>query len=212
MSPRRVPGPGWPIARPGMTVGLLGGSFDPAHAGHVAITDEALRRFALDRVWWLVSPANPLKPEGPAALDRRMAEAGRIMRHPRVEITALEVQLGSRFTADTVRHLSEIYRGVHFVWLMGSDNLATFHRWDRWRDIAARVPIGVLARPGHRLAGLSAPAARALARHRLTDPHRLAGSAPPAWAFATIPLRAESSSRLRCKGAWKQGRDGSTGS
>ncbi len=197
-------GPGWPRARPGMVVGLLGGSFDPAHAGHAAITGEALRRFALDRVWWLVSPANPLKREGPAALERRLERARRVMDHPRVEVTALESRLGSRYTADTVASLAARYRGVRFVWLMGADNLVTFHRWDRWREIAERVPIGVLARPGHRLAALSAPAARVLAAHRVADPRALACAGAPSWAFATIPLRGESSSRLRCTGAWEQ--------
>ncbi len=204
MSPRSAPGPGWPLARPGMAVGLLGGSFDPAHAGHAAITAEALRRFGLDRVWWLVSPANPLKRAGPAALDRRVAQARRVMHHPRVDVTALEARLGSRFTADTVETLVAAYPGVRFVWLMGSDNLVAFHRWDRWREIAGRVPIGVLARPGHRLAALSAPAARIMARRRVAAPRALARAQAPAWAFATIPLRAESSSGLRRAGAWEQ--------
>lgn len=204
MSRRSVPGPGWPLARPGMVVGLLGGSFDPAHAGHAAITAEALRRFALDRVWWLVSPGNPLKPAGPAALERRMAQARRVMRHPRVAVSALEARLGSRYTADTVAALAGRYPGVRFVWLMGSDNLVSFHRWDRWREIARRVPIGVLARPGQRLPALAAPAARALRGHRLSEPRALGRARPPAWAFATIPLRAESSSGLRRAGAWEQ--------
>ncbi len=196
-------GAGWPVARAGMAVGLLGGSFDPAHSGHVAITRAALAEFGLDRVWWLVSPANPLKPDAPAALRRRLAEAGRIMRHPRVEVTALETRLGTTFTADTVAALRGRYPGVRFVWLMGSDNLAGFHRWDRWREIAADLPLGVLARPDHRLSGLTSPAARIL-RQRRVAPARLARSEPPAWSFASIPLRDESSSRLRLEGRWQQ--------
>ena len=194
---------GWPMAGRGQAVGLLGGSFDPAHGGHAAITLEALKRFRLDRVWWLVSPGNPLKPDAPAALERRLSRARRLMRHPRVEVTALETAFRTRYTADTVDRLTEFYPGVRLVWLMGSDNLAGFHLWDRWRDIAARVPIGVLARPGERLSGLGAPAARVLEGVRCA-PGALARAAPPAWAFVNIPLRHESSTGLRASGDWQQ--------
>lgn len=197
-------GQGWPIATPGMAIGLLGGSFDPAHRGHVAITRAALARFALDRVWWLVSPGNPLKTEGPADMGRRITRARIIMRHPRVEITALEARLGTRFTADTLRALGECYPGVRLVWLMGADNLATLHHWDHWHDILTRVPMGVLARPGQRMRALNAPAARAYAAHRLAprDSQRLAWSAPPAWCFVNLPMRSDSSSRIREAGDW----------
>lgn len=194
---------GWPIARPGQSVGLLGGSFDPAHAGHVAITREAIKRFRLDRVWWLVSPGNPLKPDAPASLERRLARARAVMRHPKVEVTALETSFATRYTADTVDELVADYRGVRFVWLMGSDNLAEFHRWDRWRDIAARVPIGVLARPGNRLSSLASPAARILRSARV-PPSWLSRVQAPAFSFVTIPLRSESSTRLRAAGRWEQ--------
>ncbi|MEL6680794.1 MAG: nicotinate-nucleotide adenylyltransferase, partial [Pseudomonadota bacterium] len=143
---------GFPIARAGMRIGLLGGSFDPPHGGHVHITRFALKRFHLDRVWWMVSPGNPLKAEGPAALDRRMAASARIMRHPRVVITDVERRLGTRYTAETLAALQQRYPGVRFVWLMGADNLAGFHRWDRWPDIMRSVPVGVLARPGEQIA------------------------------------------------------------
>lgn len=158
---------GFPIARPGMTVGLLGGSFDPAHEGHVQITEEALRRFGLDRIWWLVSPGNPLKPHGPAPLAERIARARRIMRNPRVEITGIEAGLGTRMTRDTLAALQRLYPGVHFVWLMGADNLVQFDHWDRWQDIAARVPIGVIARPGWQMPARFSRAARMLWRARL---------------------------------------------
>jgi nicotinate-nucleotide adenylyltransferase len=196
-------GPGWPVARPGMAVGLLGGSFDPAHSGHVAITRAAMARFGLDRVWWLVSPGNPLKPDAPADLCHRVSEARRLMRHPGVVVTDLERRLRTRFTADTIADLRRRFPGVRFVWLMGSDNLAAFHRWDRWREIAETVPLGVLARPGHRLAGLTSPAARTLARARVPGAC-LRRCDPPAWAFASIPLREESSSRLRHEGRWQR--------
>ncbi|HEX9858992.1 MAG TPA: nicotinate-nucleotide adenylyltransferase, partial [Paracoccaceae bacterium] len=149
---------GWPVARRGMVIGLLGGSFDPAHEGHAHITREALRRFGLDRVWWLVSPGNPLKAKGPAPMAERMARARAVMVHPRVVVSDIEARLGTRYTAATLRALQARYPGVRFVWLMGADNLAQFHRWDRWEWIITHVPIGVLARPG---AGVRARLSRA---------------------------------------------------
>ena len=119
---------GFPVARAGRKIGLLGGSFDPAHEGHAHITREALKRFRLDEVWWLVSPGNPLKTRGPAPIEKRLTQAQRVMRHPRVRITALEQQLGTRFTAETLEALTRRYPGVSFVWLMGADNLASIGR------------------------------------------------------------------------------------
>ena len=139
---------GFPIATRGMVIGLLGGSFDPAHEGHVHITREALKRMGLDQVWWLVTPGNPLKARQPAPMADRMAQARTVMRHPRVKITALEAALGTRVTVDTITRLRAIYPGVTFVWLMGADNLVQFHHWGRWRDILRSVAVGVLARPG----------------------------------------------------------------
>lgn len=195
---------GQPWAGRGQVVGLLGGSFDPAHEGHVHITEEALRRFGLDRVWWLVSPGNPLKPDAPAALEARMARARAIMDHPAVTVTDLEAQLGTRYTAEALTALRRHAPGQRFVWLMGADNLAQFHRWERWRDILAQVPVGVLARPGQRLAGLTSPAARYMAHARLrgNEMHRLGRTEAPAWAFATIPMLRASSSAIRAAGDW----------
>ncbi|WP_199260544.1 nicotinate-nucleotide adenylyltransferase [Paracoccus binzhouensis] len=192
---------GFPIALPGMAVGLLGGSFDPAHEGHVHITEEALRRFGLDRIWWLVSPGNPLKAHGPAPLDQRIARAERIMHHPRVEITGIEAQLGTRMTRDTIAALQRLYPGVRFVWLMGADNLVQFDRWDRWRDIAARVPIGVIARPGWRMPARFSRAARMLWAARLPQAQvrRLAAARPPAWALINVPLNKLSSTAIRAR-------------
>ncbi|SFG79487.1 nicotinate-nucleotide adenylyltransferase [Palleronia marisminoris] len=195
-------GPDWPVAGRGQSVGLLGGSFDPAHAGHVAITRAALARFGLDWVWWVVSPGNPLKRDAPAALDRRLAQARQVMRHPRVHVTDIEAQLSSRFSADTVASLQEAYPHLRFVWLMGSDNLGQFHLWDRWDEIAGRVPLGIFARPGDRLRALNSPTARRLASDRV-PPAMLAQAAPPAWSFVNIPLRPESSTELRRAGQWK---------
>jgi nicotinate-nucleotide adenylyltransferase len=195
---------GFPIAVPGQVIGLLGGSFDPAHGGHVAITRAALARFGLDRVWWLVSPGNPLKLQGPAPLAQRIAWAQDVMRHPRVIVTGIEAVLGTRYTADTLARIGALYPGVRFVWLMGSDNLAGFHRWDRWQDIAAQVPVGVLARPGTRLSARFSPAARAMAAHRLPDAAAplLGRLAAPAWAMIDLPLNPASSSAIRARGQW----------
>ena len=195
---------GLPYARPGMAVGLLGGSFDPAHAGHVHITREALRRFGLDRVWWLVSPGNPLKARGPAPMEARLARAAETMRHPRVTVTGIEARLGTRYTAQTLKALARLYPGVRFVWLMGADNLAQFHRWEDWRDIMAMVPVGVLARPGDRTAALNSRAATIFrqARVRPRDAVRLAHLRPPAWAFVNVPMHAASSTAIRAGGGW----------
>lgn len=190
---------GFPVAVPGMTVGLLGGSFDPAHAGHVHITDMALRRFGLDRVWWLVSPGNPLKPRGPAPLAERIAQARRILDDPRVVVTGLEADLGTRMTADTISALRRLYPQVRFVWLMGADNLVQFHRWDRWQEIAAQVPIGVIARPGWRMPARFSIAARRLADARIPerDARLLPLAMPPAWVLINVPLNGLSSSAIR---------------
>jgi nicotinate-nucleotide adenylyltransferase len=195
-----------PPAAPGQRVGLLGGSFDPAHAGHLHITAWALRALRLDRVWWLVSPGNPLKPDAPAGLGRRLAAARRLVRDRRVAVTDIEARTGTRYTAATLTELRRRYPGVRFVWLMGADNLAGFHRWDRWRTILAMVPVCALARPGEQLrAGLS-PAARACARWRV--PQRsagaLAGMSPPAWTLLSGPMLDLSSTALRARGRWKR--------
>lgn len=188
-----------PVAPPGLRVGLLGGSFDPAHAAHLAISRAAIRRLKLDRVWWLVSPGNPLKIRGPAPLAARMAAARALVTDPRVVVTDIEARLGLRKTADTVAALRRLYPGVRFVWLMGADNLVQFHHWDRWIDIARSVPIAVLARPGSRLEARQSRAAQILRAARLPE-HRaalLAGMAPPAWTLLNLPMSSLSSTRLR---------------
>jgi len=194
-----------PKARAGMVIGLLGGSFDPAHQGHVDITLAALRRFGLDRVWWMVSPGNPLKARGPASMARRLDLARQIMQHPKVSITGVEAVLGTRYTADTLVALRRLYPGVRFVWLMGSDNLASFHRWEDWRRIADTVPIGVLARPGSRLGARFSPAARYMERHRLSaEDSRLLGQADaPVWCMVDLPLNPASSTQIRAQGGWR---------
>jgi nicotinate-nucleotide adenylyltransferase len=190
---------GFPLSVPGLRVGLLGGSFDPPHAGHVHITLMALRRFRLDRVWWLVSPGNPLKHRRPADLPERLAMARALMRHPRVVVTDLEARLGTRHTAATLAALRRRFPGTRFVWLMGADNLATFHRWNDWPAILGSVPVGVLARPGGQLAAGLSPAARRFA-HARRPPEaasRLAHLPPPAWTLVMGPMRSVSSTELR---------------
>ncbi len=193
-----------PYARPGQVVGLLGGSFDPAHAGHVHVSREALKRFGLDRVWWLVSPGNPLKARPPAPMGERLARARAVMQHPRILVTDIEARLGTRYTARTIARLQALYPGVRFVWLMGADNLVQFHRWEDWRGIMARVPVGVLARPGARGAARDSKAARVMRRARLRgrEAQLLARADPPAWCLVNLPMRAHSSSAIRARGEW----------
>lgn len=190
-----------PLALDGQRIGLLGGSFDPAHAGHVHITEMALRQFGLDRVWWLVSPGNPLKPAGPAPLAVRIAAARRLIHDPRVLVTGIEAQLGTRYTADTLAALQRMYPGVRFVWLMGSDNLIQFSRWDRWREIAAHVPIGVIARPGTRTSARLSRAAAMMAGARLPEhmARLLPDLRPPAWVLVNVPMSGLSSSAIRAR-------------
>ena len=198
---------GFPLARPGMRIGLLGGSFDPAHEGHAHITREALKRLALDEVWWLVSPGNPLKDSGPAPLTERMTRARAVMKHPRVRVTDLEVRLATRRTCDSLSRMTGRFPGVRFVWLMGADNLADLHRWERWEEIMALVPVAVLARPGHRVSPLFAPAARRFRHGRLPAraAPQLALADPPAWTFLSVPMSDLSSTRIRGIGGWPHG-------
>jgi len=195
----------FPLALPGMAIGLLGGSFDPPHPGHMHITREALRRFGLDRVWWLVSPGNPLKERGPAPLAERLDAARALVDHPRVDVTDIEARIGTRYTAETLMRLARLYPGVRFVWLMGADNLAQLHRWQDWRRIVETVPMGVLARPGARIAARRSVAAQVYARHRLAAgaARLLAQCHAPAWCFVNVPMVDLSSTAIRLSGAWR---------
>ena len=199
-----------PYARQGQVIGLLGGSFDPAHDGHVLITTSALKRFGLDEVWWLVTPGNPLKPVGPAPMKRRLGYARYVMQHPRVKITNIESHLQTRYTAQTLRKLKHHYRGVTFVWLMGADNLAQFDQWRDWHEIMATTKIGVMARPGERVAAKMSKAAKIFAKRRISsrasqtltrregNTQNKAGK----WCFINVPMSGSSSSKIRQKGTW----------
>jgi nicotinate-nucleotide adenylyltransferase len=191
---------GMPPHGPGQRIGLLGGSFNPAHAGHRLASVEALRRLRLDQLWWVVTPGNPLKDtRGLAPLGVRMREAAAVASHPKIFVTGVEAGLRTRFTADLIRALTKKEPATRFVWIMGSDNLAQFHRWDRWREIAASVPIAVFNRPGALATELASPAAEALLPWRIdeSDAPLLPGRSPPAWVFLHGPRSASSSTALR---------------
>lgn len=196
-----------PFHTNGMRVGLLGGSFNPPHEAHRAISQFALKRLKLDRIWWLLTPGNPLKDNGRLHDLAERAEAAReVADDPRIDISCLEAVIGVRYTVDTIIHLRRRVSGVHFVWIMGADNLAQFHRWNDWRRIASEVPIAVIDRPPQSFRALAAPAAQALARYRLPENQaaRLADQHAPAWVFLTGMKSSLSSTGLRNPdGSWK---------
>jgi len=175
-----------PPHAPGMRIGLFGGTFDPPHRAHLAASLLALKRLKLDRVWWLVTPGNPLKnTRNLAPLSERIAAARALTHHPRIDVTGLEAVIKTRYTYDTISWLRARCPGVRFVWIMGADNLRSFHRWQRWRGIANLVPIVVVDRLGPSLYAGASPAGQALRTFRL--PEQAATTLPdrkaPAWAF-----------------------------
>jgi nicotinate-nucleotide adenylyltransferase len=201
---RRLALPPALAARGRRRIGLLGGSFNPAHGGHLHLSLLALKLLDLDEVWWLVSPQNPLKAvRGMAPFAERLASAEALARHPRIRVTDIEARLGTRFTADTVAALKRRFPQARFVWLMGADNLVQIPRWERWTEIFRAVPIAVFARPSYSLRGLSSPAARRFARRRVgpSAARRLADIAPPAWAFLPTRLDARSATAIRSRRA-----------
>ena len=196
-----------PPHAPGMRIGLFGGTFDPPHAAHRGACLLAMKRIGLDRVWWLVTPGNPLKDDRALHdLDERVEAARRVAKDPRIDVSCLESVIGTRYTIDTVRYLRRRASGLHFVWIMGADNLAQFHRWQNWRDIASEVPIAVIDRPPQSFRALASPAARALARYRLPDNQTstLADHRAPAWVFLTgLKLSLSSSGLRNVDGSWR---------
>ena len=189
-----------PAAGAGQRIGLLGGSFNPPHEAHLLISEIALKRLGLDRVWWLVTPGNPLKAgSGVLPLERRVALCLDLASDPRIAVTTFEKDLPSAFTAATLDFLRARSPDVNFVWVMGADCLAQFHRWQRWRDIFETMPIAVIDRPGWRLKATASPAAKAFAAARVPESRAasLAGARPPAWSLITGPLSPLSSTELR---------------
>jgi nicotinate-nucleotide adenylyltransferase len=196
-SPQRIP---FPNVSEGLRIGLLGGSFNPPHAAHRELSLFALKRLQLDRVWWLVSPGNPLKDtRALPALTTRISAARDVADHPAIEVTGIEAALGTRYTVDTIAALRRRFPNVRFVWLMGADNLAQFHRWRDWERIARQVPLAVIDRPTDSFRALASPAAQALSRYRHNENQaaQLAGLDAPAWMFLHGMKSPISSTELR---------------
>lgn len=183
-----------------ITVGLMGGSFNPAHDGHLHVARMAFSRLGVDEVWWLVSPQNPLKPhDGMAPLPERMESARRAARHPRIRVCDLEHRLGTRFTADTLVELRRRCPRTRFVWIMGADNLIGFHRWERWSLIFHCAAVAVFDRPSYSLRALASRAAQRFARFRVPAraARTLAGRRLPAWVFLHTRRHPASATRIR---------------
>ncbi|WP_406600759.1 nicotinate-nucleotide adenylyltransferase [Microvirga rosea] len=183
-----------------MRIGLYGGSFNPAHAGHRLVSTLALKRLGLDRIWWIVTPGNPLKDPGElASTAQRAQEARAVAAHPRIDVTVFEEAIRARYTIDTLAYLKRRYPGVRFVWIMGADNLADFHRWRGWRRIAAMMPMAIIDRPRWTLRAMSSRAALSLSHARVPEreARALADRPPPAWIFLHGPRSPLSSTELR---------------
>lgn len=189
-----------PLVFSGQRVGIMGGSFNPPHAGHAIVAETAVKRLGLDQLWWVVTPGNPLKSNGQLPpLDARIEAARKLARGPRMKVTGFEADLGTPYTAATLAFLRRRFPGVCFVWVMGADNLATFDRWQHWRTIAAAMPVAVVDRPGWRLKALARPAGGAMVATRVPESHakQLCHQPAPAWTFLTSRLSGLSSTALR---------------
>ncbi|WP_323760960.1 nicotinate-nucleotide adenylyltransferase [Maricaulis sp.] len=185
----------------GMRVGLFGGSFDPPHAGHLHVARTALRRLGLDQVWWLVSPQNPLKGTPVDDFSRRFAAVRELARQPDMRVSDIETRLGSTRTIDLLTHLKRSYPGVHFVWIMGADNLAGIHRWAQWTRIFHACPVAVIARPQDAVRARLSHAARQFATSRIRESQStlLPLQTAPAWTYLTERLHSHSSTALRAR-------------
>jgi nicotinate-nucleotide adenylyltransferase len=187
-----------PAASP-LRIGLLGGSFNPAHDGHRYVSLNALRGLGLDQVWWLVSPQNPLKlVAGMAPFAERLERAREVASHPRIRVSDIEARLGTQFTVETVERL-RILDGKRFVWLLGADNLVQLPRWRRWRDIMAAVPVAVFERAPYSYAALAGKAAACFGMARIAESglRELVSMSPPAWAFVRLRAHPASSTAIR---------------
>lgn len=190
----------FPHVEPGQRVGLFGGSFNPPHEGHVHVSETALVRGQLDQVWWLVTPGNPLKDHSQLApLAERVRACRDLVGDRRIKVTALEARYSLTYTQETLSLVKKLRSRVDFIWIMGADNLAGFHRWQNWQKIAHMMPIMVIDRPGSTLSYHSARAAIALSRYRVdeSDAELLASLRPPAWTFIHAPRSHLSSTAIR---------------
>lgn len=189
-----------PLVLPGQRVGVMGGSFNPPHEGHLVVAETAMKRLGLDQMWWLVTPGNPQKSHGGLPpLEQRLELCRRLARHPRMHVTGFEAALGTAYTADTLAFLAARHPDVHWVWVMGADNLASFDSWRHWRQIASLMPLAVVDRPGFRLKAASCKAAQTFRRGRL-DEAKAGGlwrRRPPAWTLLSTRLSRASSTELR---------------
>ena len=191
-----------PASGDGQRIGLFGGSFNPPHEGHLNLCDLAIKRLDLDHIWWMITPGNPLKDTSELPnLMERIKLSNAIISNPKIKVTAFEATHKVRYTADTVRLVRKLRPRQKFVWLMGADNLADFHRWQDWRKIANTLPIAVIDRPGSTLSHRSARAAVAFSRFRVDDEDAsiLLNMPPPVWTFIHGPRNSLSSSALRAR-------------
>lgn len=189
-----------PRTERGMIVGIFGGSFNPPHQGHALVAEIALRRLNLDQLWWLVTPGNPLKSRtGLAPLGERLARCESLASDPRIKVTAFERTLGTSYTAKTLEFVKARNPHAHFIWIMGADNLKSFHHWQQWRRIATTFPIAVIDRPGSTLSYLSSKMARTFDYARIDedDAAVLWKKHAPAWTFIHGPRSPLSSTALR---------------
>lgn len=187
----------------GRRVGLLGGSFNPAHAGHLHLSRQALAALGLERVIWLVSPQNPLKPAaGMAPFEERLARARALARHPRIEVSDIEQHLGTRYTADTLSRLDRRWGGMRLVWLMGADLVLELPDWHRWQRIFETVPIAIFDRRTYAYKALAGLALRRYRHHRVRSAAALPRRKPPAWCFVRGPTHPASATEIRRRGAW----------
>ncbi|UXN71528.1 nicotinate-nucleotide adenylyltransferase [Devosia neptuniae] len=191
-----------PPSAAGMRIGLFGGSFNPIHEGHQLVIEETLRRLQLDAVWVMVTPGNPLKNHAELApLAGRVTAARALLTDPRVRVTGFEAAYGFTYSWQTIRFLTKAMPDRRFVWIMGADNLVDFHRWERWRDIAAMVPLAVYVRPGSSRLAPASRAGIALSRYRVDeeDASRLANLPSPAWVYLHGRQSPLSSSAIRAR-------------
>ncbi len=188
-----------PLVSRRQKIGLLGGSFDPAHEAHVHISKYALKYFDLDQVWWLLTPSNPLKRNDPSPVDERLRVANLLVEHPKIFVTKIENELNTVYTSQTLKLIQIRCPNVRFVWLMGADNMIQFDKWMNWKEIVYRVPIGILARPDHTLAPLKSKLAKAFSSYRLraNQSRDLGNLKAPYWCYKNLPLLNVSSSQIR---------------